>query len=202
MSIGVLHREIEVKVPVSDLAQMIGMLRARGYVEHRPRHFEQNTIYDLPDGSLRARGELIRLRRAGDESIFTFKGRASVAKHKEREEIESGVTDPVKFALILNRLGFSPTFRYEKFRTEWARPGQAGIVMIDETPIGNFVELEGDSNWIDSEAAALGFAESDYTNLSYARLYEQYCRAKQIEPGHMVFENHQRDARQFSSECV
>lgn len=188
MSIGVLHREIEVKVPVADMAGLVETLHARGYAESRTRHFEQNTIYDTPDGSLRARGELIRLRRAGDDCIFTFKGRASVAKHKEREEIESRLADPEAFALILNRLGYIQTFRYEKYRTEWSRPGQSGVVMLDETPIGIFIELEGPPEWIDGEASALGFSESNYTNLSYARLYEQHCRARGIEPSHMVFE--------------
>jgi len=189
MQVGVLHREIEVKMPVADPAGFVHALRNRGYLESRARHFEQNTIYDTPDGALRARGELIRLRRAGDDCIFTFKGRASVAKHKEREEIESRVSDAIEFALILSRLGYVQTFRYEKYRTEWARPGQPGIVMIDETPIGVFTEFEGPAGWIDSEAAALGFSEADYTNLSYARLYEQHCRANNIEPSHMVFSN-------------
>ena len=189
MSVGVLHREIEVKVPVADLASLIETLRSRGYAVSRSRHFEQNTIYDTPDGALRARGELIRLRHAGDDCIFTFKGRASVARFKEREEIESRLADPAEFALILNRLGYLQKFRYEKYRTEWARPGIPGVVMVDETPIGIFTELEGPPEWIDSEAAALGFSESDFTNLSYARLYEQHCRANSVEPSHMVFDH-------------
>lgn len=187
MSVGVLHREIEVKVAVANPDGLIHALRERGYIVSRARHFEQNTIFDTAGGALRAKGELIRLRKAGDDSIFTFKGRASVAKYKEREEIESRLEDPAAFMLILNRLGYVPTFQYEKYRTEWSRPGVPGIVMIDETPIGVYTELEGPPEWIDSEASALGFSESDYTNLSYARLYAQHCQANNIEPSHMVF---------------
>ena len=53
---------------------------------------------------------------------------------------------------ILRALGFAPTFRYEKFRAEWS--DGKGHVVVDETPIGNFGEIEGPSRWIDRTAQA------------------------------------------------
>ncbi len=55
---------------------------------------------------------------------------------------------------ILRALGFSPTFRYEKYRAEWS--DGTGHAVIDETPIGNFGELEGPARWIDRTAQAAG----------------------------------------------
>jgi adenylate cyclase, class 2 len=63
-------------------------------------------------------------------------------------------------------------FRYEKWRSEWS-DGQ-GHCVVDETPIGNFAELEGRAEWIDETAARLGVSPSEYMTLSYGRLFEQW----------------------------
>jgi adenylate cyclase class 2 len=45
---------------------------------------------------------------------------------------------------------------------------------VDETPIGNYAELEGASEWIDRAAARLGVDRSQYMTLSYGRLFDQW----------------------------
>ena len=188
MAVGALRKENEVKVAVPDLPALESRLRSLGFQIHHPRVFESNLIYDTPDAALRARGELIRIRQAGINSTFTYKGPATVKRHKEREELELSVSDPQTFGVILERLGYVPRFRYEKFRTEWAIPGDDGVVMVDETPIGIYMELEGPADWIDSVAGKLGFAEPDYLNISYATLYAQHCVSRGVLPFHMVFD--------------
>jgi adenylate cyclase class 2 len=188
MAVGELHKENEIKVAVTDLAALESRLRSLGFQILHPRVFESNMIYDTPDAALRARGELIRIRQAGDTAVFTYKGRATVTRHKEREELELTVSDPQNLGIILERLGYVPRFRYEKFRTEWAIPGDEGVLMLDETPVGIYMELEGPSEWIDRYAVLLGYAESDYLNISYARLYAKDCERRGVSPGHMVFE--------------
>ncbi|MBM3787355.1 MAG: class IV adenylate cyclase [Acidobacteria bacterium] len=187
MTTGTLHREVEVKVAIQEAATLLNRLRDAGFTQVRPRHFEQNTMLDLPGGTLRGKGELIRLRQADGQTIFTFKGPAAVSRHKEREELEVSVGDHAVMLAILERLGYLPTFRYEKYRTEFARAGEPGVVMLDETPIGAFVEFEGPPDWIDETARSLGYSENDYTNLSYARLYLRYCERSGIAPAHMLF---------------
>ncbi len=187
MVVGEIHRENEIKVVVPDLAALEARLRSHGFQIHRPRVFESNLIYDTPHAELRARGELIRIRQAGDDSIFTYKGPATVTRHKEREELEVAISQPIILGLILERLGYVPRFRYEKFRTEWAIPGDAGVLMVDETPIGTYMELEGPAEWIDRVAQRLDYSESAYLNLSYARLYIRDCERLGIEPSHMLF---------------
>ena len=46
--------------------------------------------------------------------------------------------------------------------------------MVDETPIGNYAELEGPAEWIDAAADQLGVGRSDYITLSYGRLFDQW----------------------------
>ena len=188
MSVGAVHTENEIKVAVPDLNALESRLLALGFRILHPRVLESNIIYDTQDAALRARGELIRIRQAGDAAIFTYKGRATVTRHKEREELETPVGDPDTMGLVLQRLGFIPRFRYEKFRTEWAVPGVNGVLMVDETPIGNYMELEGPSDWIDTIARQLGYQDADYVNLSYARLYIQDCERRGLQPSHMLFD--------------
>ncbi len=189
MTVGGVHKENEIKVPVPDLPALLARLQELGFRVLHPRVLESNVIYDTPDATLRARGELIRIRQAGDASIFTYKGPATVTRHKEREELELTVGDPDQLGTILQRLGFVPRFRYEKLRTEWAIPNDAGILMVDETPIGVYMELEGPPDWIDRIAPQLGYSVSDYLNLSYARLYLADCERRGIPPSNMLFES-------------
>ena len=45
---------------------------------------------------------------------------------------------------------------------------------MDETPIGDFAELEGSADWIDRTAERLGIDAGQYITLSYGRLFEQW----------------------------
>ena len=88
---------------------------------------------------------------------------------------------------IFAHIGYHPVFRYEKFRTEYAKPRTPGKVLLDETPIGNFLEIEGSPRWIDRTARLLGFSHADYINRSYGYLYLAYCRERRIRPGDVLF---------------
>ena len=70
---------------------------------------------------------------------------------------------------ILVALGFSPSFRYEKYRAEWT--DGTGELVIDRTPIGDLAEIEGAPQWIDLSARLLGISEADYITDSYAELF-------------------------------
>jgi adenylate cyclase class 2 len=76
-------------------------------------------------------------------------------------------------------------FRYEKYRTEFARGSEPGLVTLDETPVGNFMELEGPARWIDHTAKVLGFSRDAYITDSYGKLYEDWCAARNLVPGDM-----------------
>jgi adenylate cyclase class 2 len=61
------------------------------------------------------------------------------------------------------------------------------VVTVDETPVGWFLELEGEPAWIDRTAAELGFEEKQYLTESYGSLYLLHCKQRGIEPSDMVF---------------
>jgi adenylate cyclase class 2 len=46
--------------------------------------------------------------------------------------------------------------------------------VVDETPIGNFAELEGEAGWIDRSAKQLGIDPAQYITASYGRLFDQW----------------------------
>jgi adenylate cyclase class 2 len=180
------EREIEIKLPAADAATARRLLRRAGFRVSRRRVFEANTVFDTPELTLRASQKLLRVREAGGVATVTYKGPPAVARHKSREELELEVSGAARMAAIFDRLGLRPTFRYEKFRTEYRQPASAGVAMVDETPLGVFLELEGSPRWIDRTARALGFSEGDYITASYGRLYLEWCERQGIEPGNML----------------
>jgi adenylate cyclase class 2 len=178
--------ENEIKIRVADEAAVKARIQALGYTISKPRIFEANTVYDR-GGEVRASGQLLRLRLASETAILTLKGRATPGPHKSRPETEIVVSDFAACNSILNQLGYEQSFRYEKYRTEFRAAGEPGVVTFDETPIGNFLELEGPAEWIDRTAHGLGFEEKDYLTESYGSLYYAYCREQNIAPTNMVF---------------
>ncbi|HVA00197.1 MAG TPA: class IV adenylate cyclase [Terriglobia bacterium] len=185
--------EIEVKLKVSALSPLKRRLRELGFAVVHRRHFEGNDVFDFVDLRLRRSRALLRLRTAGRRTIVTFKGtpRPS-ARYKVRKEIETEVEDGARLRGIFKALGLRPVFRYEKYRTAYGVKDRRKIagspaLLYDETPIGNYVELEGPRKWIDKVARQLGYRHKDYITASYATLYQGYCRKKGIQPGNMVF---------------
>lgn len=179
------NQEIEIKFRVADLRGLTRRLRASRFRRITPRTHEMNTLYDLPGLPLRKRGDLLRLRQYGKEWVLTHKAKGKVGRYKTRMETETKVSDGRKMDAILHALGFQPTFRYEKFRAEWA--AGKGHVVVDETPIGNFGEIEGPARWIDQTAKVLGIKQSDYITDTYAGLFFTWKRRTRSPAMEMTF---------------
>jgi adenylate cyclase class 2 len=171
--------ETEIKFRVVDLDALAARLPAAGFHLETPRSFESNVLYDTPDRAMRARTEILRIRGYAGRSTVTHKRLPDVGPgedaHKHRIETETDVDDGEALAGIFLSLGLVPAFRYEKWRTEWS-DGE-GHCVVDETPIGNYAELEGAPEWIDRAAARLGVAPADYIVLSYGRLFDLWREA-------------------------
>jgi adenylate cyclase class 2 len=181
--------ETEIKLPMKDGAGPARLLLAEhGYRMTRPRTRQTDQVFDFPDRTLRQSGRLLRLRSENGGAILTYKGPVlSAGPHKSREELETSAASGCTLEQILDRLGFVPTFRYEKYRTTFQAPGESGLVELDETPIGVFLELEGLGYWIDRAAAQFGFAPPDYVIASYAALYRDFLGSHPGPPD-MLFE--------------
>ena len=176
----------EQQLHVADAATARRLLRRAGFRVGRRRVFEDNILFDTAELALRATQRLLRVREAGGMATLTFKGPPAVGRHKSREELELEVSAAPAMAAILDRLGFRPVFRYEKYRTEFRKPGSAGVATVDETPVGVYLELEGAPRWIDRTARALGFGDADYITASYGRLYLEWCGRNGVVPGDML----------------
>jgi adenylate cyclase class 2 len=163
------NREIEIKFRVADLRVLARKLRSVGFRLVTKRTHEINTLYDLPGEVLRGKQQLLRLRKYGSEWTLTHKAKKTTGRHSSREELETVVSDGKKMDLILRALGYAPSFRYEKFRAEWT--DGKGQIVVDETPIGSFCEIEGDPRWIDATAKKLGVSQADYITKNYASLF-------------------------------
>ncbi len=181
--------EIEVKFRVRDLRGVESALPQLGFHCETPRTFEQNTLFDTPDHSLRAKREILRLRRYGDKWVLTHKqttpNDSPEAKHKERIETETRVEDGEAVAAIFRTLGYAESFVYEKYRSEWT--DGTGHCVVDETPIGEYAELEGPREWIDRTLEALRVDPADVTILSYGRLFEQWQQQTGSPAQNMAF---------------
>jgi adenylate cyclase class 2 len=169
------------------------LLERHGYLITTPRTHQSDQVFDFPNGLLRESGRLLRLRLENTPSensagILTYKGPVlSASPHNSREELETSAADGGTLEKILERLGMVPAFRYEKYRTTFQAAGDPGLVALDETPIGVFLELEGPSYWIDQTALRLGFAPRDYVTASYSALFRAF-RESHPGPPDMLFE--------------
>jgi adenylate cyclase class 2 len=180
-----MSQEIEIKFRIDDLRALARKLRAAGFHVTTKRTHEMNALYDLPGGVLRGRKELLRLRKYGMKWTLTHKSGKKTGRHSSREELETSVEDGKQMDLILRALGYAPSFRYEKFRAEWT--DGKGQVVVDETPIGNFCEIEGSSRWIDATAKKLGVSEADFITKNYAGLFAEWKEQTKGEAEEMTF---------------
>jgi adenylate cyclase class 2 len=125
------------------------------------------------------------LRSYGSSWKLTHKSRGKAGRHSSRVELETGVSDGRKMDAILRALGYSPSFRYEKFRAEWS--DGKGQVVVDQTPIGDFCEIEGAPRWIDATAKKLGISQQDYITKNYATLFAEWKQDSQSTASEMTF---------------
>lgn len=179
-------REVEIKFRIADIQVLADRLQEAGFRQITPRTHELNTLYDQR-GKLRRKGALLRLRQYGPQWTLTYKdkSKSSPGRHKSRREIETGVENGEAAARIIEALGLRPSFSYEKYRSEWS-DGQ-GHVVIDETPIGNFGEIEGVPEWIDLTAERLEIAHEQYITATYAELFLSWKRKTRSKAQHMLF---------------
>ncbi len=184
MSTSSLEREIKLRfqspAEARDAVTGIGATPVRG------RRLQEDCLLDTADERLRAARSVLRVRMDQGRSLLTYKGPVQPSPWKLREERETIVSDGETILYILERLGFSVWFRYQKYREEFG--ALDAIIALDETPIGTFVEVEGSETAITQIAAALGRTERDYLVDSYRGLYVQDCERAGRTVGDMLFE--------------
>ncbi len=180
------REETEVKLPAADLAAVRDRLALAGAKLAAPRHDESNDLYDDSAGTLSGSGRTVRLRRSGTLATLTYKGSARFEQGaKVREERESEVSDAVEIDAILRALGLERRFRYEKRREEWRHADC--LIALDETPIGNFVEIEGAPPAIRGLIADLELDSAEAIPYSYPELYQRRRKEDPSLPADMIW---------------
>lgn len=181
------NSEIETKFPCQSLEDVLARLDANGAVQLMARTFEHNLLLDTVERTLFARGWRLRLRQIGDQRILTFKRTQKLENGiAYREEIESDFSDLDNMQLIFSRLGYEPYFIYEKYRQVYQLDGTK--VMVDETPIGLYVEIEGaDEASIHAVSDKLGLDWESRIDQSYQALFADWAAASDYDGAHMVF---------------
>jgi adenylate cyclase class 2 len=187
---GKLNLEIEVKLACGDLDRF-----SKAGLSLRletPRHFEDNWLLDLPDRSLFKQGAALRVRSVNGTGTVTYKGVVKETHEsplKVREEIETAVDEPSRLIELFERLGYQRSFRYQKYRTGYiiALEGVELKVELDETPMGNFIEIEGDESNVLKALNAAGFSASESIRESYPELQAARCKARGVPFEDLVF---------------
>ena len=167
-----LEREVKLLFPTTDAAREAVL--AAGAVLADALRLQDDSLYDLPDETLRKKGCVVRIRTERwtdrpDTTTLTVKGPVQSSQMKLREEHETRVENAQALLQAFDALGMRVWFRYQKHREEFSRPGL--VVAIDETPVGTYVELEGDEDAILAMATALGRTPADFIVDSYYRLF-------------------------------
>ena len=178
------NSEIELKFPVIDPEALQARLPQLGFHLETPRTFEHNTLYDTTARDLRALRQVLRIRQYGGICTVTHKRQPDeeagesmdTTRYKIRIETETTVAECEAMAEIFKQLGYLPVFEYEKYRSEWSHSAEEGSavmahLVIDETAIGNYAELEGPTAWIDRTLAELQIDSAVCSTDSYGKLF-------------------------------
>ncbi len=182
--------EIEVKLACDDLDRF-----RRAGLDLKltsPRHFEDNWLLDSADGKLFNTGAALRVRFVNGRGLITYKGivrESARSPLKVREEIECETSDPDSLITLFERLGFHRSFRYQKYRTIYSLPldGEELEVVFDETPMGNFIEIEGDEMRVLRALESAGFTTADSIRESYPELQAARCHERGVPLEDLVF---------------
>jgi adenylate cyclase, class 2 len=176
------HVETEIKLKVAEpgelsnrLVRVTDRLKEMGATISQPREFEDNYAFDFPDRRIVLAGSLLRVRILSRGTLLTFKGPVGQNplpgrfKAREETEVSFGAADAGALMAIMKGMGMEPVFQYQKYRTAWE--WRDLHILVDETPIGTYLELEGPEDLIDEGARELGYGSSDYITSSYRDLY-------------------------------
>jgi len=178
------HLEIEIKIKIDQVDAIRKQLLLLKFHQSEKEYFESNIVFDTPVQKLSKSDSLLRLRKKNKSAILTFKKKIVPGEpdygYKIRNEIESVVSNDESIQKILFALGYEIYFIYEKYREVYRKNNV--IVTLDRTPIGDFIEIEGDKDRIDEIAHLMGFEKKEYIVDSYYTLFR-----KQNPTGHMVF---------------
>lgn len=174
-------KEIEVKLPVKDFKEVKELLKRLKAKKKCRETLEKNILFDHKSLKLKERDWVLRLRQFGKKNILTLKTQSRGRKgFKVREEINLFIEDFEKIKEVFKKIGFFETFYYEKYREEYEFKGLN--ISLDRTPVGNYVEIEGDYKKIEDFLKKIGAKIEETLSLSYYQLFRIFDKkSKRME---------------------
>lgn len=188
------EQEIEVKFYVRDLAGVEQTLQNLNARMAQKRALETNLRFDTTENSLGRYRHVLRLRRPAPgylpedpQGLLTYKGPTQSGQSISiRQEIEVVVSDFETALHLLEALGYQVVVMYEKWRTVY-RVGDVDVD-LDETPLGNFLEIEGpDTAGIQEVALLLGLDWEARSGESYMALFNRVRLARGLSVQNLSF---------------
>ena len=181
------NREIEVKFRINSVEEILPIILKAGAVCEQETRLERNLRWDSPESTLTKTHQVLRLRKNGGTSVLTYKAeRQNSEGIADREEIETVVSNFDNTRLILERLGYTVVFIYEKYRSIYSLNGTG--LFVDHTPIGDYIEIEGSSGEeIRRSAELLGLDWEKRISKGYRVLFELWKNETGYEGRDMVF---------------
>ncbi len=159
--------ETEIKLRIDDIGKARAKILSLGAkpLEKGPL---ENVYLDFGDMRFRENNELLRLR---NNSLVTYKKRMADDEGVRRsEEIEFNVDDGGNFIKVMERLGLH--LRDSTHRTRESFSLEGARIELDETSIGNFIEIEAERDVILRIAEKLGHGRDDFITETYGQLGE------------------------------
>lgn len=180
--------EIEAKFYLTNMPALETRLKSLRAQRKKPRVHEYNVRFDMPDYPLTKALKVLRLRK-NDGAWLTYKGPGRMDEGvRVRDEIEFSVGDFDAAHAFFEALGYETTFIYEKYRTTyfWADTE----IVLDETPLGNFAEIEAPSGRVIQEIAGkLSLDWVSRVNDSYLGLFNKARVSLKVDFRDMTFDN-------------
>ncbi len=179
--------EIEVKFHVPEADSMRELILGTNATSCG-RVFETNIRFEDGAKSLKAQDMLLRLRR-NDQVTLTFKSAPAQPDKdfKINREFEVKVDDFGVCRAILEGLGFRAEQIYEKWRETFALKDTK--LLIDTTPYGVLLEIEGQKGDIRNIAERLGLKWEQRILLNYLEIFEIVRREEDLPFNDMTFDN-------------
>lgn len=177
--------EREVKLRFRSPEEARKAILAAGATPLRSRRLQEDALLDTEDEALRRQQCVLRIRTEPGKSLLTFKGPVQPGTMKVREEYETVIGDGEILRRVFEQLGLHVSFRYEKYREEYA--AEDVTIALDETPVGTFVEVEGSEEGIHLMTHLLGRTPDDFITDSYRRLFMEHRSEHGLNGTDMVF---------------
>lgn len=159
-------REVELKSVTPDPDRTVAALRAAGAAPELEGRLSDSR-YDTPERTLLARDQVLRLRLfAGTPAArasLDWKGPTSVAGgYKVREELSTGIDDPLALARMLGSLGYVVIREIDRDITQFRCHG--ATVRVERYPrMDALVEVEGEPGAIEAAIADTELPRSGFT---------------------------------------